>query len=322
MIKIDIIIPTYNRANYLKIAIESVLNQTYKDYHLYILDNCSTDNTREVIELFKSEQLTYIKNKTNIGFVGNLNKALHIGESEFFHIFHDDDVLEPIFLESVISLFNKYADMVFLHTAAHKIDNSNKTVRRFIHDYPEYLSGKAFFEYWIKYDIAVICPSVVFRREKISGRVFFNKDTPYTADEVFFVACSNYGGVGYINKPIIQYREHTGSLTSTLYDNYDSRLKDRHHHTKFLIEEIGTRKIDIKNNYPNKYYKKSLSKDIWFMRMQGTSIINICMLIPKIVKTLPQLLFFGYFWFSILKIFTPVFLINYYKQSGLRKLIS
>ena len=322
MKKIDIIIPTYNRANYLKIAIESVLNQTYKDYHIYILDNCSTDKTSEVIELFKSERVTYIKNITNIGFVGNLNKALQIGSSEFFHIFHDDDILEPDFLESVISFFNEYSDMAFVHTAAHKIDKNNKIVRRFIHDYPEYLSGKAFFEYWIKHGVAVICPSVVFRREKISGKVFYNEDTPYTADEVFSIACSNYGGVGYINKPIIQYREHTGSLTSTLYDRYNSRLKDRYHHTKFLNEEIERRKIDVKYNYANKYFKTSLSKDIWFMRMQGTSVINISKLLPKMVKTIPSLLFFGYFWLSILKIFTPVFLINYYKKSSLRKLIS
>ena len=45
MSKIDIIIPTYNRAKYLKIAIDSVLNQTFKDFNLFVLDNCSTDNT-------------------------------------------------------------------------------------------------------------------------------------------------------------------------------------------------------------------------------------------------------------------------------------
>ena len=322
MNKIDIVIPTYNRANYLKMAIESVLKQSHKDFHIYILDNCSTDNTSEVIDLFKSEQLTHIKNPTNLGFVGNLNKALQTGSSELLHIFHDDDILESDFLESVVAFFNKYRSMVFVHTAAHKINKNNKIVKRFVHDYPEYLNGKDFFEYWIKNGIAVICPSVVFSREKISGRVFYNEDTPYTADEVFSIACSNYGGVGYINKPIIQYREHMGSLTSTLYDRYDSRLKDRYYHTKFLNEEIERRKIDVKYNYANKYYKTSLSKDIWFMRMQGTSIINIFKLLPKMVKTFPSLLSFGYFWLSILKIFTPVFLINYYKKSSLRKLIS
>ena len=82
MIKIDVIIPTYNRADYLKMAIDSVLDQTYKNFNLYVLDNCSTDHTSKLLKTYSANQLTYIKNEENIGFIGNLNKALEGGYLE------------------------------------------------------------------------------------------------------------------------------------------------------------------------------------------------------------------------------------------------
>jgi len=318
MSRIDVVIPTYNRAEYLQFAIESVLNQSFRDFHLYILDNCSTDNTPEVVKQYDSPNFTYKRNEENLGFIGNLNKALQTGNGEFIQIFHDDDILEPNFLECVVDFLSTNEDTVFVHTGAYIINEENKIVKNQLKNYPEKFQSKEFFEFWLKNGVSIICPSAVFRRNMIVDKIEYNKNTQFTADQVFFIGCSNFGAVGFINKPIFQYREHTGSLTSKLYDLYDLRLKDRYHHTKFLESQIETRNINNSQNYALKYYKKSLSADIWFIRMHGVSRVKVLKLLPKTLKQLPSLIWYFPFYKSILKLVIPLWFIKYYKNN-LRK---
>ena len=318
MYKVDIIIPTYNRADYLKIAIESVFNQTYKDFQLYVLDNCSTDNTAKLMESYSSSQLTYIRNKENLGFIGNLNKALQTGSSEYFQIFHDDDLLEPNFLECVVEFLDRSDDLSFVHTGASIINQNNKIIKRHIKDYAPKINGNKFFKNHLKNSTSIICPSVVFRRAKILNKIQFNHNTPFTTDVIFFIECSYYGDVGYINKPLIKYRDHVGSLTSSVYDKFELKLKDRYNHKYFLESEMKKRNIDNSNDYANRYFKGALSADIWFFKVHGNSIFKIIKILPRILKTSPSLLLFLPFWFSIVKIFIPIRFIYFYKNN-LRK---
>lgn len=76
MPEVTIAIPTYNRASLLKEAIQSVLNQTYKDFELLICDNTSTDNTEGVVSTFSDPRIKYHKNKNNIGMMNNWNKCV------------------------------------------------------------------------------------------------------------------------------------------------------------------------------------------------------------------------------------------------------
>ena len=313
MYKIDIIIPTYNRAVYHKMAIDSVLNQTFEDYHIYVLDNCSNDNTTELIKSYSSDKLTYIRNRTNIGHYGNWNKALQTGSSEFFQIFHDDDILEPYFLDSVISLLSKFKDLVFVHTGAHIINDKNEIIRHHLKHYDATTSGNIFFENHLQKVNSIICPSAVFRREKILNKIKFDDNYPFTADVIFFLSCSRYGGVGYINKPLIKYRDHSSSGTSTIYAKLDLKIKDRFNHKIFLEREIKKRNINNSNDCANNYLKGALSADIWFMKVQGVSLINIFKVLPKFIRNAPSLIFYFPFWFSILKIFIPLRGIDFYK---------
>ena len=75
MPKVSIIIPTCNRAAYLKLAIESILEQGYQDFEIIVTDNASTDNTEVVVSDFKNEKIRYFKNEENIGVVKNHNLA-------------------------------------------------------------------------------------------------------------------------------------------------------------------------------------------------------------------------------------------------------
>ena len=65
--KVTIAIPTYNRAQLLKISMQSVLDQDYPDFRILVLDNASSDNTEEVVRSFSDTRITYHRNKKNVG---------------------------------------------------------------------------------------------------------------------------------------------------------------------------------------------------------------------------------------------------------------
>jgi len=106
MPRISVIITTFNRANFLKKAIESVLNQTYLDFELLILDNNSTDNTEEMVKSFNDERIRYIKHQPlNISQARNLGVKEARGEHIGF--LDDDDEWLGNKLESQLSVFEK-----------------------------------------------------------------------------------------------------------------------------------------------------------------------------------------------------------------------
>ena len=78
MSSLEVFILTYNRAGYLKESIESVLNSTFRDFTLTVVDNCSTDNTEEVVRSFDDPRLKYVKHPENIGGINNINSAIKI----------------------------------------------------------------------------------------------------------------------------------------------------------------------------------------------------------------------------------------------------
>lgn len=73
---VSIIMPSYNTAKFISKTIESVLEQTYKNWELLIVDDCSTDNTDEIVSKYDDDRIIYLKNKKNSGAAVSRNKAL------------------------------------------------------------------------------------------------------------------------------------------------------------------------------------------------------------------------------------------------------
>ena len=70
---ISIVLPTYNGTKYIRQSIDSVLSQTLKDFELIIVDDCSTDNTKEVVSAYTDQRIRYIRNEQNLRLPGTLN---------------------------------------------------------------------------------------------------------------------------------------------------------------------------------------------------------------------------------------------------------
>lgn len=93
--------PTYNRAQFLPLAIESVLGQTIEDFELVISNGGSTDNTREVVEGFADSRIRYVESAEKLSIGDNYNRALDNARGEFITFLGDDDAFVPTMFERV-----------------------------------------------------------------------------------------------------------------------------------------------------------------------------------------------------------------------------
>lgn len=92
-INFSIVIPTFNRSDYLKLSLRSTLRQKDVSFEVIVGDNGSTDDTQKVVKSFKDKRIKYYKNKTNLGYALNLKKCLENSTGEYVFILADDDFI-------------------------------------------------------------------------------------------------------------------------------------------------------------------------------------------------------------------------------------
>lgn len=116
--KISVIMSSYNRTQYIKEAIESILNQTYQDFELIIIDDCSKKETQDVIEQYakNDERIIFLKNDRNIGQALTRNRGLEIAKGDYIAILDDDDISLPTRFEKQVEYMDKNPDIILSGT--------------------------------------------------------------------------------------------------------------------------------------------------------------------------------------------------------------
>jgi glycosyltransferase involved in cell wall biosynthesis len=118
----------YNGERYLREAILSILRQTWTDYEFLIINDGSTDNSREIIASFDDPRIRLLDNTTNIGLTKSLNRGLELARGEFIARQDADDISHPTRIEQQVNFLNSHPDVVLLGTQQRAIDlNGNST---------------------------------------------------------------------------------------------------------------------------------------------------------------------------------------------------
>ena len=127
---LTIALTTYNRPNFLKESIKSILNQTFNDFDLVILDNGSTNETSSVVQSFNDNRISYVRNQINdLEFVNN---AFSYTKNYFLMIFHDDDIMEPTMLEEMIKIIKSDKEINTISCSINLINSNSKNLNKSI----------------------------------------------------------------------------------------------------------------------------------------------------------------------------------------------
>ena len=193
--------PVYNCEKYVRDAILSVVNQTYKNWELIICDDCSTDSSLKIIsELAKNDQrIKVLKNENNSGTAVSRNKCLEIARGDYIGFLDSDDMYDPTFIEKQLIFSEKNGDFVFCSFRR----LASKTTTNYI------VPSKATYRRILKG--SCLTPLSVFISRNLIGETKFRTDS-YVEDFLFFLELLKKSGKAIGNKEVLAtYRIIKGS---------------------------------------------------------------------------------------------------------------
>lgn len=127
--KVSICIPVFNRGDFVAAAIESALQQEYCPLEILVVDNCSTDNTWEVLQSFKDSRVKLIRNDSNLGMFGNFNRCLNLASGEYIRFLCSDDLLLPETIEHEARTMQENPETVIVSTLCRHVDEKGALLR-------------------------------------------------------------------------------------------------------------------------------------------------------------------------------------------------
>ncbi len=216
--KVSIIIPTYNRAQYLGQAIKSALNQDYPNKEIIVSDNASTDNTFEVVKQFMNyPEFKYFRNETNIGMVPNWRKALYeYATGEYAIILSDDDFfVDKSYISKAIKLFRENPTLGLVHANCIIWYQDKGYALKTLYQLPNIINGREyFFNFGLNYPGPAFC-TTIFNTELAKKLEAFLEENPST-DFLLWLKMMLFSDVGFIKNVVAVYRKHRNNISSNM----------------------------------------------------------------------------------------------------------
>ena len=243
---VSVIVPTYNRSGLLKNAINSILNQTYQNFEIIIIDDCSTDNTLEIVKQMKDKRIKYFKNEVSLKATGSRNKGIENSSGDFIAFLDDDDEWYPQKLEIQLEKF-KDSEVGLVYGA---IDLYFEALD---FKYPTTPSkkGRLFKELLIK-NIIGATPSVILRKEALRNDKF---DINFSAREEYdlWIQISKKWKIDYVETSFVKsyYRNNIDRISTNL-DNYVQGINQLNKkYEKDIKNELSFKEIKLREAQQN-----------------------------------------------------------------------
>jgi glycosyltransferase involved in cell wall biosynthesis len=226
MPKVSVIIPTHNRAEFLRSAITSVLNQTFQDFEIVIIDDASKDHTREVIASFNDVRIKVIHKQAGQGAAGSRNIGIMNAKYEYIAFLDDDDEWLPEKLKIQACLLNNSSQEVGgICTGCFNIEKASGRVLSIYEPEINDLFRENF----------IVTSSILLRRECFEQCGLFDENMPTSSDYDMWIRISEKFSFKVIKDALVNYFIHENNLTRNcekkirgleiLFEKYDSFFK-------------------------------------------------------------------------------------------------
>ena len=237
---VSVIMPTYNRADYLKKAVQSVLDQTFNEFEIIIINNYSIDNTVEVIKAFNDGRIKVINFK-NEGIIAKArNQGIMQSVGKYIAFLDDDDLWCPDKLELQIKYMDEHPEFDLVYSNALIIDEHGSR-NGLLKNPTDAKTGHVFID--LLYDNFIPILTVLIKREIIETNGVFNEDPSMRAaeDYEYWLCASLKFNFGYIDKVLALYRIHSEGVSVSI--------------NRPLLTQKTLQSFMFKKNVPEEYYK-------------------------------------------------------------------
>lgn len=292
---VTICLPTYNAGKTVKKTLDSILNQTYQNLEIIIVDNASTDNTLEIVHENYDNRMRIFRNETNIGAENNWNRCLEKAKGEYIAIFHADDVYLPTMIEKQLSCFLQYPDIGAVFTSANFIDeNGNifgefplpaifneKQVVNFDEIFPLILENYNFF----------MCPSAIVKGELYKDLSPFRYEKFLSSSDLdMWLRILERCPVAILKDKLMCYRVSENSGTFKI-NNMRTEKADFFKVIEYYLQKYPEIELSSKTLTQYRYYELGdtigrATSDIAMNRLDESYVLLKEILTPKYIKPL------------------------------------
>jgi glycosyltransferase involved in cell wall biosynthesis len=248
---VSVIINCYNGEEYLKETLESVINQTYRNWEIIFWDNCSTDSSSDILFLYNDSRIKYFKGSRNVPLGEARNLAIEKSQGKYIGFLDTDDIWEINKLELQVQKMESNPEVGVVHSnyinfweGGYLLAN-NKSIES-VESFQYLLT-----QYKIGMSAALIRKSVL---EKYN--IQFDKTLLLIEDFDFFLLIAYHSKVLYCKENLMRYRMHPNSLTNTSIKSWSKELN-------YLIYKLSS---FLGNDELNKY-----SKELKWIKIRATN---------------------------------------------------
>ena len=210
--RVSILMPVYNVAPYLREAMDSILGQTYGDFELIVLDDCSPDNSEEILDTYSDKRIVRYRGDKNAGLANVLNIGIMMAKGEFIARMDSDDISVPHRLEKQVAFLDAHPEIDLVSSGMQRFGRSKQVT-----SYATDVEG-------VKFDAFSFSPvlhaSSVWRKDRfISKGIFFRQEMVPTEDyDIWTRALAQRLVLVNIPDVLYLYRTHDAQVTSTHKD--------------------------------------------------------------------------------------------------------
>lgn len=304
----SIVIPTYNRADKLKVALRQLLVQDFNNFEIVVSDNCSTDDTRKVVDSFKSSKIRYFRNNINLDVIPNIRKAIKLSKGEYVFLHGDDDfLLKKNVLSKVFRIIQKtnvgYVRLNYLSISPDNNHIFDFSLGKGFTKNASLKHGEKSFSV-VKFLLKTDCyflTGIIFRNKFTENIEMLNSELSAWFPLIFYAA-RNFGAL-YINKYSIITGWSTWRVKKDNYNPLYSLNKGKLTSEEFL----NFIKLQIGPRYYYKFLYEQLLKT--YVKMFPavkcyTGNSNVLSLAKRIISLYPSFKYDIIFWFNFILAFS------------------
>ncbi|MFQ3577179.1 MAG: glycosyltransferase [Cytophagales bacterium] len=224
-VEVSVIVPNYNHARYLKQRIDSILNQTFQEFELILMDDCSSDNSLEILEEYRNHPnvAEIIINLENSGSTfKQWEKGIKVAKGRFVWIAESDDWAEADFLARAYQLLSNNKRLAFVSSNSNWVDENGKFLSKCTHacfqkDNDYVMAGMEFFERFMTIGNSISNASaVLFRKDSVSFSLDEIRKYRLCGDWVFWSRLMMNNEVGIITDCLSNFRQHNKSVRDSI----------------------------------------------------------------------------------------------------------
>ena len=215
---ISVLLTAYNAERYIRLAIESILGQTYTDFELIIVDDCSTDSTYETACSYRDPRIRFHKNSENLGHTKSMNIAMRMGKGEYFAWQDADDISLPERFEKQVNLFTGKIGLVT--TWGISIDDRGRKISNWYTDEAQRKPEKEILDNILK-DCWILGPSAMWTQEVVDKIGYFDEEMYLACDYNYWLRLLKHFEFKTVKEVLYKYRKHDESVRKLYKEKMD-----------------------------------------------------------------------------------------------------